>query len=120
MPYVVDLGLTAAARVYKQYEVGMTYSFLGIYAFSNFAFVGSQFSLLARYRFIQVEYARADNGAVKGCFTKYQGTPGIQQFSASFFLYKSTMLGLKVTTSPTNGNEDERLAEYRLLLSFTF
>ncbi len=119
IPFVEDIGFTGAYRINENHEVGATYSFLGWYANTVIASFGSQFSLLYRYRFLQVEFSKMGQGIIKGCFVP---TDNITNFSAtlSVLLPKNFILSGRIVKGYNNSHHINPYSEYRLALGVGF
>jgi len=119
IPFVEDIGFTGAYRINENHEIGATYSFLGWYANTVIASFGSQFSLLYRYRFLQVEFSKMGQGIVKGCFVP---TDNITNFSAtlSVLLPKNFILSGRIVNGYNNSHHINPYSEYRLALGVGF
>lgn len=119
IPYMEDLGFTFAYPINRDIEVGATWSFLGIYSYSHYANFGSLYSLLFRYRFVQMELAKQNPGIFTGCFFSGEKIP-FYSATASLLLPGNFIISARALSGNTNVKHIDKFTEYRLSIGLAF
>lgn len=100
--YDLDIGFWSSKLIKKDIEVGVQYSFLGIYCYQDMAFFGSSAQAAVRVTDFQVTYSREGEGVFIGWASPKNKNMYANSIGAKYFFGKNLFLGGRFTKYPFN------------------
>jgi len=100
--YNADIGFWSSKLINKYVEVGVQYSFLGVYCYQNISFLGSSFQAAVRVTDVQATYSREGEGVFIGWLKPKSPMSYVNSIGAKYFIGKNVFLGGRYTSYKFN------------------
>lgn len=110
--YNAEIGFWGSQLIAPNIEVGLQYSFLGIYSYQNISFFGSSLETALRVYNFQASYSRDGEGAFSGCISSKSSGINTNTLGLKYLTKKNYFAGIRLTNYLS-------VKEYSLVLGLT-
>lgn len=92
-----EIGIWASRAITNHIEVGLQYSFMGVYSYQNISFFGSSMEAAIRAYDFQLSYSRDGEGVFSGCISPKTSGFGTNGFGIKYFIRNKFFTGVRFT-----------------------